>query len=120
MGNKVLICEDEKEARELLSVILKKNNLEIYTAVDGKEAIEKTEEISPDLIVLDIRMTKIDGLEVAKRIRRFNTTVKIIILSGFASPELTKEAAKYDICDYIVKTSSVKDILKVVQNAIKE
>lgn len=116
---KILICDDEKEAQKLFTEILTKENYETYIAADGKEAIDKTREINPDLLLLDIRMPKIDGLEVAKRIRNFNRTVKIIFLTGFQSPALSKEAAKYDIFDYIVKTASTKDILKVIQDALK-
>jgi CheY-like chemotaxis protein len=119
MNPKILICEDEKEVRELLSTVLVKNRFDVYIAEDGQEAIEKTKEIDPDLLLLDIRMPKIDGLEAAKRIRKFNISVKIIFITGFQSPELTKEAAKYDISDYIVKTASTKDILKVIQDALK-
>lgn len=119
MPKKILVCEDEKEVRELLKDVLIKNNYEIYTAMNGKEAIDKTKQIKPDLILLDIRMPKIDGLEVAKRIRKFNLVVKIIFLTGFQSPELSKEAANYDISDYIVKSASAKDIVKVIAAALK-
>lgn len=118
MPEKILICEDEKEVRDLLKGVLLKHKYKVDIAADGKEAIDKTKKIQPDLVLLDIRMPKIDGLEVAKRIRKFNPAVKIIFLTGYQSPELTKEAAKYDIFDYIVKSSSVKDTLKIVQAAL--
>ena len=119
MLKKILICEDDQAVQDLLKDIVLKSKNEVYTAQDGKEAITKAKEINPDLIILDIRMPKIDGLEAAKMIRKFNTAVKIVFLTGYASPELSKEAAKYDIFDYIVKTASTKEILGVIQKALK-
>jgi CheY-like chemotaxis protein len=116
---KILICEDEKDVIELLNNLLIKAGFEVYIAIDGKETIDKTKKIKPDLLLLDIRMPKINGLEAAKLIRDFNREVKIVFLTGFQSQELLKEAAKYDISDYIVKNMSTKEILKVIQEAAK-
>jgi CheY-like chemotaxis protein len=116
---KILICEDEKDVWEFLESLLIKAGFEVHIATDGKEAVDKAREIKPDLLLLDIRMPKINGLEAAKMIRDFDRVVKIIFLTGFQSQELLKEAAKYDISDYIIKNMSTKEILKVIQDATK-
>ena len=116
---RILICEDEKNVQELISIVLSKKGYDIYSAEDGKESIDKTKEINPDLILLDIRMPKIDGLEVAREIRKDNKQVKIIFLTGFESPQITQEANKYNIFDYIVKPLSPEKLLQVVENALK-
>ncbi len=115
---RILICEDEKDVQELLKDLLLKEGAEVYTALDGKEAIGNAKALKPDLILLDIRMPKINGLEVAKEIRKTDKAVKIIFLTGFQSPEIVKEAEKYGICDYIVKSSSTTDILQVIRRFI--
>lgn len=115
---KILICEDEKDSRDSLKNILERKNYEVYTASDGEESIEKAKKVKPDLILLDIRMPKVDGLEAAKKIREFNSKTKIIVITSFQSPELYKEAAKYDIIDYVVKPSSTNDILKIVEKTL--
>ena len=115
---KILVCEDEKDAQESLKSILIKKNYEVYSASDGKEAIDKTNEIKPDLILLDIRMPKIDGLEVAEEIRKLNADAKIIFVTGFQSPQIKKEASKYNIADYIVKPTSREDIVAAVEKAL--
>ena len=112
---KILICEDEYDASESMRNVLTKNNYEAFTAVDGLDAIKKTKEIKPDLILLDIRMPNLDGIDVARQIREFDTNVKIVFISGFQSNELFKEASKYNISNYIVKPTSTTDILKAVQ-----
>lgn len=116
---KILVCEDEKEVRDLLTELLLKEKYEIALATDGKEAVERAKDMQPDLILLDIRMPKLDGFEVAQKVREFNNKVKIIFITGFQSPELLKEAEKYDIAGYIVKPSTTKDILETLQKAFK-
>jgi CheY-like chemotaxis protein len=115
----ILICEDELDAQKFLKEILLENDYDVFTAKDGEESIRITKKIKPDLILLDIRMPKMDGLEVAREIRKFNTDVKIVFLTAFESTELSKEAAKYDIVDYLVKPISSKNIIKVIEQALK-
>ena len=116
---KILICEDELDTQEAIKNILSKRNYEVLIAVDGKEAIEKAKELKPDLMLVDIRMPQIDGIEVAKEIRKFDSNVKIVFITAFQSPEIQKEASKYNISDYIVKPASSEDILKAVRGALK-
>jgi len=115
---KILICEDEQDTQDSLKNILERNEYEAYSAFDGKEAIEKIKEVNPDLVILDIRMPKLNGLEVAGEIRKFDKNVKIIFITAFQSHELSKEAAKYDIIDYIVKPAAAEDILKVIKESL--
>ena len=116
---KILLCEDEADAVVYLNNHLKRKEYEVHTAVDGKEAIEKAKEIKPDLILLDIRMPKVDGLEVAREVRKSDTHAKIIFITAFASPQLQQEAIKYNISDYIVKPASNEEIAKAVEAALK-
>ncbi|KKT51524.1 MAG: PAS/PAC sensor hybrid histidine kinase [Parcubacteria group bacterium GW2011_GWC2_44_22] len=115
---KILLCEDDPDIRASSKNILEKHGYETHTAPDGQEAIAMAIKVNPDLILLDIRMPKLDGLEVAGEIRKHNTQTKIIFITAFQSPELTKEAAKYDIFDYIVKPASAEDILTIVKKAL--
>lgn len=116
---KILICEDEPDAQTSLTNILKGKSYEVLAAKDGEEAISMSKQITPDLILLDIRMPKVDGLEVAKEVRKFNTQAKIIFITAFQSPELAKEAAKYNISDYLVKPTSSESILQSISQALK-
>lgn len=115
---KILICEDETDVQKSLGNILKDKGFEISSAEDGERAINMAKEINPDLVLLDIRMPKVDGLEVAREIRKFNSQAKIIFITAFQSPELIKEATKYDIVDYIVKPTTTANILNVVNAAL--
>jgi len=117
--NKILLCEDEPDIQRTLKNILKKRGYEVRTAKDGEEAINIAKKINPDAILLDIRMPKVDGLEVAREVRKCNTQTKIIFITAFQSPELSKEAAKYNISDYLVKPASPGKILKAVEDALR-
>jgi CheY-like chemotaxis protein len=115
---KILVCEDDPDIQKSLKNILKKNDYDVYAAQDGKEAIDLAKKISPDAILLDIRMPKVDGLEVAREIRKCNTQTKIIFITAFQSPELFREAAQYNIFEYLVKPVSPEDILKTIRDAV--
>ena len=116
---KILLCEDDVDTQITLKNILKKHGYETHTAQDGEEAIAMAIKVNPDLILLDIRMPKLDGLEVAGEIRKHSTQAKIIFVTAFQSPELIKEAAKYDIFDYIIKPASPEKILKTIEDALR-
>lgn len=79
---RILICEDEQDARESLKHILQRHNFEIYTVADGQEALNRMRQINPDVVLLDIRMPKIDGLELAQKIREFDTRVKLVMITA--------------------------------------
>src|SRR3989338_4506215 len=114
----ILLCEDEPDIQRTLKNILKKRGYEVRAAKDGEEAINIAKKINPDAILLDIRMPKVDGLEVAREVRKCNTQTKIIFITAFQSPELCREAAKYNIFDYIVKPASAESILTIVNKAL--
>jgi len=116
---KILLCEDDPDIQASLKNILGKHGYEAHAARDGEEAIAMAIKVNPDLILLDIRMPKLDGLEVAGEIRKHNTQTKIIFVTAFQSPELINEAAKYDIFDYIIKPAPPEKILKAIEDALR-
>jgi len=104
---KILIADDHKLMREaIISCLAPNDNLEIVgEAIDGEEAIQKAEELQPDIILLDIRMPKIDGIQAAKIIKRKNSEIKIIIISGLREEEYISESIKAGATGYIIKDS---------------
>ena len=116
----MLICEDEQEARDSLKSIFAKRGYEIFTAKDGQEAVQKAKEVKPDVILLDIRMPKIDGMEVAREIREFDKIAKLVFITAFQSPQLKLEATKYNIAAFLVKPASAEEILTAVSETLSE
>lgn len=115
---RILICEDEQDTQKSLRNFLEKRNYEVYSANDGEDSIDLAKRLEPDLVLLDIRMPKIDGIEVAKEIRKFNTRAKFIFITAFQGKELYDEAAKYKISAYIAKPASAQDILSCVERVL--
>ena len=79
MAKKILVVDDEKPISDIIKFNLEKEGYEVVVAYDGEEALEKVESEQPDLIVLDLMLPKIDGLEVAKRVRAKHTTPIIMV-----------------------------------------
>ncbi len=115
---RILVCEDEIDSRESIRHTLEKRGYEVFGAQDGEQSIQQARELKPDLILLDIRMPKIDGIEVAKEVRKFDTESKIIFVTAFQGKELHAEASRYNISCYITKPSSAEQILEAIKAAL--
>ena len=113
----ILVVDDEPEAVELLEFNLKQAGFDVVTAVDGAQAIKKARSSVPNLIVLDLMLPEIDGLEVCKMLRRDPATARIPIIM------LTAKAAEIDRVlglelgaeDYITKPFSPRELVLRVQ-----
>lgn len=78
---KILVVDDEKPISDIVKFNLTKEGYEVYTAYDGEEALEKVAEVEPDLILLDLMLPKMDGLEVAREVRK-NHDMPIIMVTA--------------------------------------
>jgi response regulator NasT len=116
---KILICEDELDAQASLKNMLVKRSYDVVGVDNGKDAIDQARAFQPDLILLDIRMPKVDGIEVASSVREFDKKAKIIFVTAFDSPEMKKEASRYNISGYITKPAASDDIIQSIESALK-
>jgi len=120
--NKILIADDNKYSREMLVRYFEMNDFEAISAVNGKEAILKEELMRPDLVVLDIQMPEMNGLEACKIIRekrRGVDYVPIIFLSGLITKEIVIEGLESGADDYMKKPFEPLELLTRVNNLIK-
>ena len=102
---KILVVDDEKPISDIIKFNLKKEGYDVYTAYDGEEALQKVEEINPDLILLDLMLPKIDGLEVAREVRKTNNMPIIMVTAKDA--EIDKVLGlEMGADDYVVKPFS--------------
>ncbi len=99
----VLVIDDDPLIRKTLSTYLSKKGFEAVVAEDGEEGLKKYEEHIPDLVVLDIRLPDVDGLEVLGRIREKNPNATIIIMTAYDDMKTTIEAIKSGAFEYLVK-----------------
>lgn len=103
---KVLIADDEKWVRKGIRTTIdwQKHNVDtILEAKDGEEALELAKEHKPELIITDIKMPNLDGLEFISELRKFNEHTKIIIISGYSDFDYAKRALKLGAADYLMK-----------------
>ena len=91
----------------------------IGQAKDGKEALSKIKSLDPDILVLDIFMPKMDGLEAAREIRKRNSRVKIIIFSMMADKEYVSELFKIGISGYVVKIEPISDLILAIRSVAR-
>lgn len=118
---RILIADDEPIERAGLRAIIEKNfeNLEIVAeAKNGREAIELFEDLSPDIIFMDIKMPGIDGIQAASEIRQKDEDVKIVILSAYDYFSYAKESIRLNVFEYLLKPVRRKRLLELVENLI--
>lgn len=114
---RVLICDDEEGVRESLKLILE-DNYDLSYATNGNEAIEKLKKEKFDIVILDIKMPRISGIETLKELKSISPDTKFIIVSAYKSVEVASEAVKSGANDYIVKPFDRWDVIKRVANQL--
>ena len=115
----ILIVDDEQGIRESLQGILEDEGYRVVFAADGEEGLNQQRDESPDLILLDIWMPGIDGLETLRRIRETAPEQLVIMMSGHGSIETAVKATKLGAFDFIEKPLSLEKLLLAVNNALK-
>jgi DNA-binding response OmpR family regulator len=110
---KVLVVDDDPGMREVFESILATEDVEVCTAVDGKDAVQKTLALNPDLILLDIGMPKLNGLTFCKAIRAGVATrnIPIIIVSSLTAAGRLEECMEAGADDFVGKPFQVEDVL---------
>ena len=100
---RVLVVDDEPDSVELLQEFLTGKGYEIVTASNGEEALRKLKEERPHLVLLDVRMPDMNGLDVLRKIREFDQEVGVIMVTAVNEEDTGRQALKLGAFDYIVK-----------------
>ncbi|HXH21752.1 MAG TPA: response regulator [Dehalococcoidia bacterium] len=114
---RVLVVDDEMGPRESLRMLLKPH-YEILTAASARAALEMLQEFRPDLVILDIKMPEMDGLEALRRIKRFDPSIEVVMITAYASLETVKLALSHGAFEYLIKPFSRQDLDDVVRRAL--
>jgi DNA-binding NarL/FixJ family response regulator len=119
---RVLVVEDFAPFRQFIcSTLGKRVNLQIIGEVsDGLEAVQSAEELKPDLILLDIGLPTLNGIEAARQIRRIAPQSKIIFLSQVSDADVIQEAFELGAWGYVVKTKAASELLAAVESVVSE
>jgi len=118
---RILIADDDADVREQVGLLLKtREDFEVCgEASNGTEAIERTKQLQPDLVILDISMPIVDGIEAARIIRKFFPEIRILIFSVHRSKELVHEAIKAGAAGYVVKSEG-QQLLKAIEAILRD
>lgn len=103
MAEKILVVDDEELIRRTVAKILKKSDFEVFLAEDGARAVEMAKETIFDMVISDVRMPGIDGVETIRQIKEIQPEIYSIIITGYASEETPVQALKVGVNDYIFK-----------------
>lgn len=125
MAKKILIVDDDKIFAKILKdgLMSEAGKYEIVTAVDGEEGLTKAQEWHPDLIVLDMMMPKMSGIDFLKKLKLFNVTpaIPVVISSQLMDVEKISESVELGVKGYIVKSAfSLDNIVKQVENILSK
>lgn len=113
---KILLVEDEEKLASLLKNAIGDSFYSFILAKDGEEGLEKFLKTSPDIIITDIMMPKLTGLEMAKEIRKVDTDIPIIILSAFSESDKFLDAIDIGVVKYFIKPFDPEELLDYIQS----
>lgn len=115
---KVLIIDDEKSILESLSSVLQDEGFDVRTARDGKEGLALFEEVKPRIVLLDIWMPEMDGLEVLSRVKELDPEAVVVVISGHGTISTAVEAVKMGAVDFLEKPLSIEKVLDVIARGL--
>jgi len=116
----VLIVDDQLGVRKLLFEALKDDFKEVFVAASGAEAIEKVEKHIPDVVVMDMKMPRMNGLEVLKHLRSTGYNNPVIMMTAYGELEIVTEAAKMGVRQHITKPFDLQELRKKIKDTLRE
>lgn len=119
MANGILVVDDAAFMRMMVKDVLSKNGFTIAgEAENGAKAIEKFKELNPDLVIMDITMPEVDGIQAVKEIKKLNGAAKVIMCSAMGQQAMVIEAIQAGAKDFIVKPFQAERIVEAVKKVL--
>ncbi len=116
----VLFVDDEVDFLKTLMKRMKKRNVAVTGVHSGEEAVELLHRAPADVVVLDFRMSGMNGLQTLKEIKKVNSLIEVIMLTGLASLKVAKEGMELGAFDYLIKPVDIDELLYKIQDAFKK
>src|SRR5688500_13297063 len=116
---KILIVDDEKGYREVLSVVLGAEGYEIATAVHGRAGVAHIKKEHCDLIISDVRMPDMDGIEMLRRVREIDAEIGVVLMTAFGTIDTAREAFKLGADDFIQKPFNNEELKMIVERSLE-
>ena len=116
---RVLIIDDEEELAAVIADRLEFRGIKAQTAIDGESALKMIKSDPPNIVLLDLMLPGMNGLEVLKKIKTLELNIPIILLTGYGSKEMTLEGMNLGAFDYIMKPCDFDGLVSKIQEALK-
>lgn len=117
---KILIVDDEKIALKNLEHVMKKEGYQVISTQSGQNALKILEEQSFDVVLTDLRMEKVDGMQILKRCKELNTDTEVIMITGYVTLESAVKAMKNGAFNYIAKPFKLDEVRRIVSEAVEK
>ncbi|TYR80194.1 response regulator [Priestia megaterium] len=118
LTEKILIVDDQYGIRILLTEVLQKEGYQTFQAANGFQAIDIAKEQSLDLVLLDMKIPGMDGIEILKRLKQYDETIKVIIMTAYGELDMIQEAKDLGALTHFAKPFDIDEIRKVVREYI--
>lgn len=120
MKKKILIVDDLKDTCNTLKEILAEEGYQTFSALTGRTALNTIKKKKPDLVLLDIKMPKMGGIAVLKRIKKIDKDVVVVMITAYGALDTAKEAMRLGAYDYVSKPFDLKFIKAVIRDGLSE
>lgn len=117
---RIMVVDDERYILEIISEFLIEKGFEVFTAESGEEAVERFEQVRPDILIVDYKMKGMDGLETIERISQISPTIVSIFMTGFPTLDTSIKALRLGAADYILKPFKIEEVGLSIQKAVIE
>jgi CheY-like chemotaxis protein len=114
----LMIVDDNEGVRHLVSRWLERAGFTVSQAKDGAEALEKIKQEPPDIVIADIRMPRINGLELTRMIKRDFPNIKVVLMTAYSSPQTIAQAKREGVDDYLEKPFTQDQVEKVARGVL--
>jgi signal transduction histidine kinase/FixJ family two-component response regulator len=121
MAERLLVVDDARDIREFLTtMVFKQTRFEVFAAEDGMSGLQMALKVRPDIMIVDLQMPQLSGLELLRRLQREGMRIPAILITGFGSEQVAVEALRLGVRDYVVKPFTAQEILRAVEQALRE
>ena len=117
MADTILLVDDEEGIRKVLSISLEDCGYRVSTAQNGEEALRIFRQVQPQIVLTDIKMPGMDGIELLQRIKEESPDTEVIMITGYATVEVAREALGKGAFDFIAKPFKPNDLREVIVKA---
>ena len=118
--SRILVVDDEESIREFFQIMLKREGYEVVTASNGREGFEFLKKNPVDLIISDIQMPEMSGLELLSKVKELDPETVMVMITAFGSTEIAVEAMKRGAYDYVQKPFKIDEVKIVIKQALEK